>query len=89
MRIDNGDRALFNGDWDIAIREYNEALNASQDAQTQTAALRGIGKANYYEGNYQTAVDSFTKLIRNYSESTDIPYAYFGLSQTYTALDYA
>lgn len=87
MRIDNGDRALFNGDWDIAIREYNEALNASQDAQTQTAALLGIGKANYYEGNYQTAVDSFTRLIQNYSESTDIPYAYFGLGQTYTALE--
>ncbi len=85
-RIANGDSALGNGDWDIALREYGDALQASQDAQIQTAALLGVGRANYQNGNYQAAVDAFTNLIQNYSQSTDLPYAYFSLGQTYAAM---
>lgn len=86
MRISNGDNALNNGDWEIAFREYNDALQTSQDPQIQTAALLGMGKSHLQSGNYQAALDSFNTLIQTYPESTDLAYAYFGLGQTYAAM---
>ncbi|MBN1535524.1 MAG: tetratricopeptide repeat protein [Anaerolineales bacterium] len=86
-RIANGDTALENGDWDIARREYGDALQISQDAQIQTAALLGMGKTSYQSNDYQTAEEAFTSLIQNYPQSTDLPYAYFGLGQTYMAME--
>lgn len=86
-RIANGDTALENGDWDIASREYGDALQTSQDAQIQTAAVLGMGKASLQSGDYQAAVEAFTNLIQNYPQSTDLPYAYFGLGQAYADLE--
>jgi soluble lytic murein transglycosylase len=85
-RIANGDEALKNGDWEIAVREYGDALQTGQDAQIQTAALLGMGRAKYQSGEYQAALDAFNNLIQNYPQSTDLPYAYFNLGQTYTAM---
>ncbi len=86
-RIANGDMALNNGDWDIAVREYGDALQTGQDEQVQTAALLGIGRAKYQSGDYQAAIDAFNNLIQNYPQSTDLPYAYFNLGQTYVAME--
>lgn len=86
-RIANGDTALENGDWDIASREYDTALQASQDAQIQTAAILGKGRASLQSGDYQAAVDAFNNLINDYPQSTDLPYAFFSLGQAYSSME--
>jgi hypothetical protein len=51
VRISTGDHALLNGDYARARDEYNAALTSAADAETRAAALWGLGRAEYYEGN--------------------------------------
>jgi soluble lytic murein transglycosylase len=46
----------------------------------------GMGRAKYQNGDYQAALEAFNNIIQNYSPSTDLPYAYFNLGQTYAAM---
>jgi peptidoglycan lytic transglycosylase len=87
VRVDNGDKALQNGDWENAIKEYQSALDASPDPDIQSAALLGIGRSRMIAGDYQAAVDILLKLTQSYPKSPHMPYAFFNLGQAYSALD--
>jgi soluble lytic murein transglycosylase len=86
VRISTGDHALLNGDYARARDEYNAALTSAADAETRAAALWGLGRAEYYEGNYGKALDALRDLTTNYPGTPFQPFGYFFLGQTYTAL---
>jgi soluble lytic murein transglycosylase len=86
VRISSGDKAIFNGDWDLAIREYTAAAAASSDPEIQAAAALGIGRVYYHVGDYIKALTSLRKVVEYYPNSYHAGAAYFFLGQTYNTL---
>jgi soluble lytic murein transglycosylase len=86
-RIAEGDRAIFNGDYERAVSDFQVAQQASSDPELQRAAQLGIGRAQADAGNPKAAVETLMAFIQNYPDSNELPYAYFTLAQAYMSLE--
>lgn len=87
VRIEAGDKALFQGDYELAREQYLAAFNDASDSALQAAALWGLGRTELADGNYQLAIDTLTKLTTEHPESTYSARAYFLMGQAYYGLD--
>lgn len=87
VSIATGDQALFNGDWEHALSDYQEAYRLSGDDETLTAAQLGIGRVYYHSGDYPTALNTLRDLVEHYPNAPRAAEAYFFLGQIYMALD--
>ncbi len=85
-RIESGDRALFNGDWELALQEYQLALDSNYDPEIQTAAMLGIGRTRYLSGDYSGALGDLRNLVDNYPYAPHRAQAFFHLARVYDAL---
>jgi soluble lytic murein transglycosylase len=83
QRIMNADEAIFTGDYVGAIQENQLALNTAQDDETRAAALYGLGRGQYYSGDYQSAERSFSAITSQYSQSNYAAGADFFLGKIY------
>lgn len=63
VRVQEGDRALFYGDWDRAIQEFQTALDQAGTAETRDAALYGLGAALLQAGRAEEAVSVLDELL--------------------------
>ncbi len=70
VQIDEADRAFFNGDWDLALVEYQKALDTALDSDVQAAALLGLGRSYYALGRYQESLDALEALTQAFSGSS-------------------
>ncbi len=86
-RVDLGDRAFFNGDWDAAIQEYQTALENHPNPEVQSAALLGLGRTYYQLGNYSEALDMLRRVPAEFLDSPHLPETQFALAQVYEVLD--
>ncbi|HSO11819.1 MAG TPA: tetratricopeptide repeat protein [Anaerolineales bacterium] len=86
IRVESGDRVLFFGDYEQAHEQYLVAFNESTDRAVQAAALWGLGRTELEDGNYQSAIDTLTRLVNEYPESTYAARAYFLIGQAYFEL---
>jgi soluble lytic murein transglycosylase len=84
-RVTLGDRALFYGDWETALEEYQTALEASLDLEVQSAARLGIGRTHFLAGDYEQAQEMLENLTVDESAFAYLPEAYFFLAQTLEA----
>lgn len=85
-RIESGDEALFNGDFDSAREQYLSAYNDSNDKSLQAAALWGLGRTELADGRYDLALQTLTTLTSEYPDSTYAARAYFLMGQAHAAL---
>lgn len=83
LRIDSGDTALFNGDYDKARELYLGAFNDTTDNAVKAAALWGLGRTELTAGNYQLALEKLNTLTTEYAASTYSARAYFLMGQAY------
>ena len=86
-RVTRGDQAVFHGDWDEALVEYRTALADNPDAEVLAAALVGIGRAYYLDGEYELAGETLEVLADDHPNSPHTAEAYFLLAQVFSALD--
>jgi soluble lytic murein transglycosylase len=86
VRVETGEQALFNGDYDKAFYEYQAALDNSADPDIRAAALWGLGRDYYAIKNNGAALDSLWQLISQYPSSHNAVRAYFILGEIYKAL---
>lgn len=86
LRIEAGDEALFNGDYDLARAEYRSALNDTTDNAVKAAALWGLGKTELADEQYQAALDQLNLLTNEYPDSTYAARAYYLMGQAYYSL---
>lgn len=86
-RIQSGDQALLEGDWDKALSEFANAQQVSGDPQIQIAAQLGIGRTQLYSGNIQEAAATLEALIQNYGDAPQAAQAHFFLAQAYSKLE--
>ena len=87
-RIESGDHALFIGDWENALVEYQSAFDASSDPDVQSAALLGIGRAWLLARNYFEATNILEDLIQNYPDSAHIAEANLTLGHAQEAQEH-
>jgi len=86
LRIESGDTALFNGDFDRARAEYRYAFDNTTDNNVKAAALWGLGRTELAAENYQAALDILNTLTVEYPASTYAARAYFLVGQANEAL---
>jgi soluble lytic murein transglycosylase len=82
-RVINGDYDLAQGNWDLALEEYQTALNTAPDDETRAGALFGIGRIQYFRGKQADALITLTRLTNTYPNAPQLAAAYFYLGQIY------
>ncbi|MCJ7435161.1 MAG: tetratricopeptide repeat protein, partial [Anaerolineales bacterium] len=87
VRIENGDRALVNGDYDTALTLYHSAFQDSSDPAIRSAALWGKGRVLFEEGRYAETVDTLQQIIVNYPDSPEVTHAYFLQAEAFNKLE--
>lgn len=89
-RVEAGDQALFYGDWDRAIEEYQRAFDESSDANTHSAALLGIARTYLEREQYEVARDAANTLLDLYPNTVETAAAHFVRARALEALgDYS
>ena len=88
-RIQLGDRAVFNGDWDQALVEYRTAGENSPDGRFQVAAQVGIARTQLLSGDVQAAIGTLESLVQSNTqvEPALTAQAFFFLAQAYSAAE--
>lgn len=81
-----GDKAFFYGDWETAAAQYQAFLANATSSTDRSAALLGLGKTKYQQGDYQKSLRFLRELVTSYPDSQALPEAYLALAQTYHAL---
>ena len=84
-RIEMGDRAIFLGDWDSALVEFQQALDTSPDGEVQFAARLGIARTHFLAGDLITAQEQLEALTSTDSDLPQLSEAHFVLAQVYEA----
>ena len=87
LKIDTGEKALDNGEWEKALQAFQTIYDSSEGPPQKTAALYGLGRTFFYSQNYHEAVSKFEELIQNYPTAPEVPQANFFLGQSYDALE--
>ena len=68
-RVEAGDQLFFYGDWDNALREYERAFEESDDLELQGAALLGMARCFYEQGQITAARETVNVLVDRYAET--------------------
>ena len=76
-RIQSGEQALFYGDYDTARVEFESAYRDGGSPQIQAAALWGLGRTEYADGRFSTALAPLEQITTEFPDSAFIPYANF------------
>lgn len=83
-RIISGEHALFNGDPESALVEYQNAYNQSQEPEIQAAALLGLARSHWMLRNDYESVSLLQKIITDYPEMPQKAEAHFFLGEIFT-----
>jgi soluble lytic murein transglycosylase len=86
-RIDSGDHALFNGDYDAARAEYRQAFEQSTDPEMRAESLWGLGRTEFEAGNVSAAIDLFNQLIREHPDTVRAAQSHYLLGEAYSSQD--
>ncbi|MFN8411389.1 MAG: tetratricopeptide repeat protein [Anaerolineales bacterium] len=82
-RVGVGDHALFNGDFENALIDYQTAYQDSPDPLIRAAAKWGEARVYFAEENYEDSLNAIQTLVNEYPSSVYVSQSYFlrGLAQ--------
>lgn len=86
VQIEQADQAFFNGDWDLALLEYQKALDTASNSDVQAAALLGLGRTYYELDRYPESADTLQDLVQAFPDSPLQGSGVYALASTLTAL---
>ena len=80
--VTSGDQALFNGEYDAALLQFQTAFHDSPDPLIQSAAKWGEARIYFAQEKYADTISTLQFLIVDYPQSAHVAQAYFlqGLS---------
>ena len=81
MRIESGERALFYGDWDTALAEFQAALTGAATAEERGGAQLGWGIALASAGRLQEGYDALGRFLVEYPDHADRARGFFRRAQ--------
>ncbi len=82
-RIENGEFALFIGDWDTARETFSQTLQNQPAPEIEAAALLGLARVQYTIGEVSNALDTLRQLAEKYP---DYGPTYYFLGRVYSDL---
>ncbi len=77
VRMEGADQALFDGDWDLALQLYRQALGAGGDPALQAAARLGIAETLLRAGRFEQALAALDEYLAGYPDHERHGQAYF------------
>jgi len=80
-RIQEGEQALFYGDYERALREFRSAYRDGDSSQLKAAALWGLARTDYADGRPTNALTSLEQVLKDYPDSLLVPYVNFLLGK--------
>ena len=86
VRVETGEQALFDGNYDLALTDYQTALDTSTNPDVRAAALWGLGRCYSDIKNNTRALEILWQLTSLYPSSPNAVRAYFLLGEIYSAL---
>jgi soluble lytic murein transglycosylase len=86
LRVSNGEKAIFLGDYARAREEFRLSLGSS-DPDTRAAALWGLGKTEFLAQNHRATLDNLRALTQNHPDHELAAYGWFLLGETYFILE--
>ncbi|MGD2027430.1 MAG: tetratricopeptide repeat protein, partial [Anaerolineales bacterium] len=86
-RIEEGDKAYFYGDYELAIQEYSKALGAATENSVKAAAMLGLGRSYLKQEQFDAALNTLTTAIASYPESLSRGEMFFTLALVYEELE--
>ena len=84
--VDEGEMALYIGDYDRAYQIFSNAFAQSEDETTKTASQLGMGQSFYIQGIYDQALNELREAA-NADDPIIAARANYILGQCYTQLD--
>jgi soluble lytic murein transglycosylase len=85
-RLESARGALFKGEWDRALAEYQISLTQAIDPDEHAAAQLGIGFAMLELARYQEAIDALSLYLESYPFHDLLGQGYFHRAQAHEAL---
>lgn len=76
-RVQVGEHALSNGDYQVARAEFQTVVNTSSDDELRAAALWGLVRVNYEDEHDHEAIAFALQLANEYPNSPFLAYAHF------------
>ncbi|HLF87862.1 MAG TPA: tetratricopeptide repeat protein, partial [Anaerolineales bacterium] len=86
VRVEQGDYALFVGDWDTAEQEFSSVLQDNPEPAIEAAANLGLARVQSARGNPAGALETLRGLVNRFPDSPAAPTAYIFLGQVYVNL---
>ena len=81
-RLHLAEDALFLGDFEQALAQYQEAYTGAKDAETRAIAATGIGRSLFNLRNYSSAITWFTTAIEENAPNADLSEAWYYLAES-------
>lgn len=85
-RIAGAETALFDGDWNSAIEQFQAGYDNSSDPEVRAEALIGLARAYTGRGDLSLALEYYRQLLEAYPASERVPDAYFLMARIYDDL---
>jgi soluble lytic murein transglycosylase len=85
VRIELGDTALLEGDTVRARQEYQTAAINTEDTELQAAALVGIARSYYQEGEFDQTIDTVKSLLNEHPPNQSLANGYYFLAEAHLA----
>ncbi len=86
IRIQSAERALFQGEYEVARQEFTSAYRDGSSFQVQAAALWGLGRTEFSDDRFEPTVTSLQQLLQEFPNSPFIPYSQLLLGRAYFAM---
>lgn len=86
VRLEEGEWALFNGDWDRALLAYQAALHPDSSEEIEAAAQLGIGTTYLRAMRYAEAAQALGSFIESFPNHPQLSHGYFLRAQAHEAL---
>jgi soluble lytic murein transglycosylase len=83
VRVQAGDHAFFNGDYETALAHYQTAYRDSSDPSVRSAARWGEARVQYADGRLQDALTALQSLISEFPDSVHLADAHFLQAQIF------
>ena len=87
QHFNKGNELLKLWEYEAAIKEYKNVIKLKPDSRRALDAKYWIGQAYYKNGQYDEALSSFEKLIKEYPESTITPVTELMIEQVEHAIE--
>lgn len=84
VRIHEADNALFQGDFDLALNQYQVAFEQATDDETRAGALYGQGLTYFKNDDWQKSAQVLQRILAEFSDSPRAASASFLLGEIST-----